>query len=215
MLRHARLGLGLVILICVGCPDDDEKGENVLTGPICRDPLTVLDMAKGQAAEKPCRIDIDPHIPMFSAHFPIGTSKNYHTNPPTSGSHYPRWAAYKEYDTPVDRRYYVHNLEHGAIVFLYNCDLVGADECASIKVGLRKAREGMAEDPSCTDKGEGVRVRALITPDPKLDVPVAVAAWGWTYRAECLHIPSVSDFAKEHYSHGDECLCDNGITAFE
>jgi len=106
----------------------------------------------------------------------------------------------------------VHNIEHGGIAFLYKCDQ--ADGCPDVVSGLQQAMDQIPDDPLCTEADEGVRVRALITPDPLLDVPVAAAAWGWTYRAECLDVPSLAKFAKDHYSAGPECICADGTTNF-
>jgi len=57
-------------------------------------------------------------------------------------------------------------------------------------------------------------VRTVITPDPLLDVPVAAAAWGYTYKADCVDLPSLIAFATEHYGNGPEVLCGNGTTSF-
>src|SRR6202042_881476 len=45
----------------------------------------------------------------------------YGTKPPSSGDHYPIWAAYKTYAAPIPEGFFVHNLEHGTIVLTYNC----------------------------------------------------------------------------------------------
>ena len=66
------------------------------------------------------RIDSPPLQP--GNHVPIGSNiTTWDSNPPSSGDHYPVWAAFQEYDAAVPRGYYVHDLEHGAVDFLYNC----------------------------------------------------------------------------------------------
>jgi hypothetical protein len=57
-------------------------------------------------------------------HVPIGSQVEYDSNPPSSGPHYPIWAAFRVYTSPVPRPYYVHDLEHGAVVLVYNCALL-------------------------------------------------------------------------------------------
>src|SRR5262245_8086029 len=52
-------------------------------------------------------------------HVAEGSVINYAHNPPASGPHYPVWARYQEHNTVVARGYWVHNLEHGGVVFLY------------------------------------------------------------------------------------------------
>jgi hypothetical protein len=103
----------------------------------------------------------------------------------------------------------VHDLEHGAIVLFHQC-VTGA-ECDAIVEGFRKTRDALPSDPLCDSS---IRVRVVIVPDPLLDVPVAAAAWGWTYKASCLDLASLTDFAKAHYGQGTEDLCAPGQTSF-
>ncbi len=157
-----------------------------------------------------CRIEINtvPIAPV--THVPIGTSIVYNSNPPAGGPHYPIWTAYKEFTTPVDPRYWVHNLEHGAVVLQYKCDQ--ADGCPTVVEGLRSVLNGFPDDPICTPLG--LRNRIVITPNPSLDVPIAASAWGWTYRAQCLDLASLNAFTTEHYGMGPEVLCNQGQTEF-
>jgi hypothetical protein len=159
-------------------------------------------------AHCPAVIDSPPLMP--GVHVPIGTAIPWCSNPPSSGLHYPIWAAYQAYDTAVPRGYYVHDLEHGAVVFLYNCGDAG---CPDVVAALHAAANAIPDDPIC-DVDAGVRVRAVITPDPLLDVPVAAAAWGWTYKAQCVDLATLTAFARQHYGQGPEVLCANGTTQF-
>ncbi len=145
---------------------------------------------------------------------PIGTDiTTWNSNPPSSGDHYPVWAAYQEYDAAVPRGYYVHDLEHGAIDFLYDCasDAGDAGSCDAIAQGLRTAMQSIPTDPQCDPS---VRVRHVITPDPLLEHPVAAAAWGWTYNADCVDLPTLEAFAQQHYAQAPENFCTDGITGF-
>src|SRR5688500_13322181 len=56
------------------------------------------------------------------AHVPEGSATTYRSNPPASGPHYPVWLRYREYTEAMARGYWVHNLEHGAVVVLYRPD---------------------------------------------------------------------------------------------
>jgi hypothetical protein len=159
-----------------------------------------------------CLVEIDSPPLMAAAHVPIGTTIQWDSNPPSSGPHYPIWAAYQAYTTPVPRGYYVHDEEHGGVVLLYACaDPAG---CPDVAAALQSVSDAIADDPLCTQAGEGVRVRTVITPDPLLDVPVAAAAWGWVYRAQCVDLPTLTTFALQHYGQGPEVLCSNGTTQF-
>jgi hypothetical protein len=166
-------------------------------------PIVFLD------ASCPVEIEAPPLLP--GIHVDVDASILWDSNPPSSGPHYPIWAAYQAYTTPVPRGYYVHDLEHGAIVFLYNCGDAG---CPDVVLALQAASDAIPDDPLCTSLGEGVRVRTVITPDPLLDVPVAAAAWGWVYKAQCVDPGTLRDFALQHYGQGPEMFCSNGTTQF-
>jgi hypothetical protein len=143
------------------------------------------------------------------AHLPVCSVADYGTSPPSSGHHYPYWASYAVYDQPVPEGYWVHDLEHGAIVISYNC---GAAGCASDVAAAVQMMSAFPVDPICTAAAEGVLHRLLMTPDPKLDVRFAASAWGWTLRANCFDPAAFLDFAKAHYGNGPEALCTQGIT---
>ena len=156
-----------------------------------------------------CPATIQAFPKLKSPHIAIGTEVEYNSNPPSSGPHYPIWPAFQEFTKPLDRRYYVHDLEHGAIVFLYKC--TKPQGCPEIAAQLKMVVGSLPEDFLCD---VAIRVRAVITPDPFLDVPVAAAAWGWTYKASCVDAPSLIEFAKAHYAQGPENFCDNGQKEF-
>jgi hypothetical protein len=172
------------------------------------------DVADGGVATFPdasCLVEID-QLPVLAApHVTIPSTIDWNSNPPSSGPHYPIWAAYQAYTTPVPRGYYVHDLEHGAVVFLYKCPTAS---CPEIAQALQAVSDSLPDDPLCTGAGQGVRVRTVITPDPLIDVPVAAAAWGWVYKAQCVDLPTLKAFAIDHYGHGPEAFCTNGATSF-
>jgi hypothetical protein len=141
-------------------------------------------------------------------HVPDGTPLAYPTNPPSSGPHYAEWANFQEFDTPVPDGNWVHSMEHGAVVLLYKCT---SETCASVVSALRAIRDALPADPGCDPS---TRVRIVITPRPTLDVPIAAAAWGFTYRAGCVDPASLTAFVTEHYAHAPEDFCAPGITTF-
>jgi hypothetical protein len=152
-----------------------------------------------------CLVTIDTPPLQDGIHVPVGTHIDWDSNPPCSGQHYPIWANFKEYDHPVDLGYIVHDMEHGAVVLFYNC--APGPDCDAIVAGLRKVRDAIPNDPLCDPS---IRARVVIVPDPMLDVPVAAATWGWTYKAACLDLPTLTDFALAHYGQGTEVLCAPG-----
>ena len=141
-------------------------------------------------------VDPSPHIPEC---FPV----LYSTNPPTSGPHYPIWAAFQTYPTPVPQGFYVHDLEHGAIVITYNCPQGCDAELAQLAAFL----DARPVDPLCTPP---VKFRHVVTPDPHLDVRFAASAWGWALKSKCFDLAVLGPFMDAHYAHGPENFCFNG-----
>jgi hypothetical protein len=203
------LGAAAIAVALAGCggsaSTSAQQGQGGPSDAGCLDCVTYIDAS--------CLVQIDqPPLMSSFAHVPIGTMVQWDSNPPSSGPHYPIWAAFQAYTTPVPRGYYVHDLEHGAIVFLYNCGSAGCPEVVST---LQAASDSLLDDPLCAQQGgPGVRVRTVITPDPLIPTRVAAAAWGWIYLADCADLPTLEQFAKAHYGQGREDLCSPGTTAF-
>jgi Protein of unknown function (DUF3105) len=123
-------------------------------------------------------------------HVTTCTAIEYATNPPSSGEHYPVWADFGVYDFPLPRGFWVHNLEHGAVVVTYNCPAGCADEVAQATAWLAK----LTPDAACP----GGPARVLLVPDPKLDVRWAASSWGFTLRADCFDAATFTDFYLMH-----------------
>jgi hypothetical protein len=157
-----------------------------------------------------CQVVIDTPPLLAGEHVPEGTAITWSSNPPSSGPHYPIWANYQEFDKPVDRGYLVHSMEHGGVVLFYKCD-ADAASCDADVTGLRQVRDAVPADPLCSPP---IKNRIVIVPDPLLDVPIAAAAWGWTYKAPCLDVPTLTQFAKDHVTLGTEDTCAPGKTTF-
>ena len=231
----AFLALGFVVFACGN--GDSTSNDGAADAGIDRERLPAPVYVDAAPDSGPCQIEIQSPPLQDAIHVAVGTTIMWDSNPPSSGEHYPIWAAYQEFTEPVPRGFYVHDLEHGGIVFLYNCggdagtgtlsasgnasdsgddagDLSSDPDCAKIVEGFRAISASIPDDPLCTSLGEGVRVRTVITPDPLIAGHVAAAAWGWTYNATCLDLPSLEAFAKAHYGQGTEVLCNNGQTDF-
>jgi hypothetical protein len=114
----------------------------------------------------------------------------YATNPPSSGQHYGTWADFGEYDFALPRGYWVHNLEHGAVVVTYHCPEGCDDELAAARAWLA----GLAPDANCPSGTP----RVLLVPDPELDVRWAASSWGFTLRSDCFDAEAFSEFYVNH-----------------
>jgi hypothetical protein len=153
-----------------------------------------------------CGAVVQQHVIEGRTHVATCSVVDYGTKPPSSGNHYPIWAAYKTYTTPIPEGFWVHNLEHGTIVLSYNCP----GGCDAEVAAAAEMLAGLPQDPECFSLGEGVLRRTLMTPDPKLDVPFAASAWGWTLRARCFDPVAFRAFAVAHYNQGPEDICQDG-----
>ena len=98
-------------------------------------------------------------------HVPEGTEVGYGNTPPASGPHYNQWVRSGVYGEPVERRNWVHNLEHGWLVLLHRPDAPRAQIDA-----LAAAHAQGFDDAQCPN---GPVTRVVVTPDPLLATPVA------------------------------------------
>ena len=201
------VGFLLSTLACAACGDGSPSSGTDAGSAVGPDASVAMG-SRLAAPIKPaaaCDVTIDAPVFLPGVHVPEGTLITWNSNPPSSGTHFPVWAAYQVHKVAVGRGYTVHDLEHGAVVLSYKCDPGPA--CDAIVAGLRAVRDSIPTDPLCTSS---VRVRVVVVPDPLLDAPVAAATWGWTYNAQCLDLPSLKDFANAHYRQSPEDACENG-----
>ncbi len=157
--------------------------------------------------ETECRVVKTTGIPIGSAsHVETCSDVAYETNPPSGGDHWGTWAAFRKYTTAVPREMYVHDLEHGAVVLAYRCD----EACPDVVAALEKVFDEAAGDPLCLSAGSGPKARLVLTPDAKLETPIAASAWGATYTATCIDTASLAAFVAEVYGKGPEDTCYDG-----
>jgi hypothetical protein len=194
-------GAAAALLACGSTSSDATSGGATDAGPDRRLSAPIHPAAS-------CFVTIETPELLAAMHVPEGTVITYDSNPPSSGPHYPVWANFQEYTAPLDEGYLVHSLEHGAVALLYKCEAT-APGCAQTIDSLRKIRDSLASDPSCDSS---IRVRVIIAPFPRLDVPVAAVAWGITYKAECVDVPTLTQFAKDNYAMSPENICAAGRT---
>lgn len=184
---------------------------NVLDDPPRRAPAPDSNCAPAEGACRTVLCDV-PDAP--AKHVELCSKLRYVSNPPTSGPHYPIWAAWKSYAQPVPRGMYLHSLEHSGIVLAYNCDRLDDNDelaCDELVSSLESYAANAPQDPLCTAP---LRARFVVTPDPELDVPFAAAAWGHSLRARCFDEAEVDAFVLEHYGMNYENFCADGVDPF-
>ena len=132
-------------------------------------------------------------------HVAEGSTVVYQHNPPASGPHYPVWLRYQAYTTAQARPYWVHNLEHGAIVLLYR-----PDAPAATVASLTNTFTSLPNDSECGHP------RALLTPDPLLSRQVTAVAANFVLEGDCVSPDAIRSFALTHRNHAPEDICDSG-----
>lgn len=151
-----------------------------------------------------CTPVVATHPVVASPHVTTCSAVTYETDPPSSGPHYPVWAAFKTYGVAVNPGFLVHALEHGAIVISWRCD----NGCEASLAALQTMLDARAADPLCDPL---VKHRIIVVPRPTQDV--ALAAWGWgaSFKADCFDLAGLSDFIDAWYAKGPENVCAQGV----
>ena len=155
-----------------------------------------------------------------AAHMPDCQRLSYVSDPPASGSHWPWRADWGVYlDRVIPRERWVHNLEHGGIVLLFNCPGVAslpASECGGPDAGPPPIVDGGAGAP-CPEITSALKqlreerpldvfnsIRVLVTPDPQLKTKVAAVAWGWVWTGDTVDMALLRCFRDMRYDRGPE-----------
>ncbi|PRP95132.1 DUF3105 domain-containing protein [Enhygromyxa salina] len=161
-------------------PDDDTTGDG--DGDVCNTAETTTVAAcpeiigEGFCSEGGIHVEQDSEV-------------TWTNNPPHSGDHYPTWEKWGEHDTPVPRGNWVHNMEHGGLILLYNCP----EGCDAELETLRMVLD-MRPDS-----------RILMTEDPLLDAPrFAVTSWNWVHEFDTPDLDELVCFVDQHYNHAPE-----------
>jgi len=109
--------------------------------------------------------------------------------PPVGGDHDPCWAPYGVHEEEVNAENWVHNLEHGAIVLLYNCP-EGCDDEVAV---LSSVAASLAPSTVLVSSYSGMESR------------FAAVAWGWRMLLDCADDPSAfADFYSDHFAQAPE-----------
>lgn len=109
-------------------------------------------------------------------------STSYNSRPPSSGQHCDAWSRWGvEYTPakPLPACNWLHNLEHGSIILLYNCPGGCPDEVQL----LRDVMKDAPLDPDCSE--QGIK-RLLITPYADMEAKIAATTWGYTWTSSCI-----------------------------
>ncbi|MBW8011908.1 MAG: DUF3105 domain-containing protein [Chloroflexi bacterium] len=118
------------------------------------------------------------------SHFEPGPELEYNSNPPSSGPHYPMTlnpGFYNEADVssiPSPESFIVHNLEHGYVVFWYNCSNLSETECEELKDQIRDVLSIAGEE------------KVIVFPYNDIEEILVMTSWGMVLRFERFEVVS-------------------------
>jgi hypothetical protein len=179
---------------------------NSNTGPYSPDPPDTNGAVVGQV------ISEMPHD-----HVAEGTKVTYEHNPPTSGCHYNLGAgkaplSHGAYSSEIAPEYWVHNLEHGYIVVLYNCPSGCDSDFQKLRTWLQTVPPDQAllnaarAQPGATQAfiNQYTYPKVVIMPDTKMDKKFAAVSWDYYDPMDTLDINEVQRFYDNHVGHSPE-----------
>ncbi len=144
--------------------------------------------------------EIIPVPANYVTHIEPGTPPGpYPTDPPAGGVHYGTEldaGFYEETDVAVLSQYpegsLVHNLEHGYVIFWYNCAAPSQADCDALKTSIREVM----------DEFDGLKLIAF--PWKSLDVPLVMTSWGRLLRFESFERAQARAFIQANRNHAPE-----------
>ena len=130
-------------------------------------------------------------------HVEVGTDPGlYNSDPPTSGPHYDQPAEAGFYDSDPypshPEGYLVHSLEHGYVIFWYNCDLLSGPQCDDLKAQIKEVMQSEAN------------LKVIAFPWASIDVPVVMTSWGKLLKMETFDAQQAVAFVQANRNHAPE-----------
>lgn len=124
----------------------------------------------------------------------------YNSDPPTSGHHYAaeyNAGFYRPGDpetmAPYPAGYLVHNLEHGYVIFWYNCDNLSSDsDCTSLQESIAAVME------------ESGNWKLIAFPWASIDAPVVMTTWGRMLEMDQFDPDMAQEFVQRNRNEAPE-----------
>ena len=151
------------------------------------------DSASGYTGTVPCGLCdglcYETYAPAAGVAHHVEGEVNYPRQPPTSGDHNACWADWGEHTEQVAAENWVHNMEHGGVVFLHDCP---GGSCPDELSALEGYTSGLPDG------------RWVLTPYAPDNLPFAVVSWELSLELGCLDLSAVSAFYDANVGHGPE-----------
>lgn len=119
----------------------------------------------------------------------------YNSDPPTSGPHYAQEAEGGFYETNIytyPAGYLVHNLEHGYIIFWYNCEILEESECDTLKSQIRSVMDELGN------------TKIIAYPWLSIDVPLVMTSWTRLQKFETFDAEAAKAFYRANLNRAPE-----------
>ena len=132
----------------------------------------------------------------------VGMQQTIGVTPPTIGRHREAWPYWGKY-TFIPPQRWMHSLEHGGIVFLYN-------NCLSAH-SIHKIQHFISTLKHTFDTEY---FRYILTPFLTLRTNVAIIAWGTAFLTNCFFWDDWREFMNNNYKRSWEDISHNGNYRF-
>jgi Protein of unknown function (DUF3105) len=152
--------------------------------------------SSGTSAPNPSvQLGVEVSVPSMGAdHVAVGQPHApYTSNPPTSGPHYDTPAPWGDSHTTLPEERWIHNLEHGGIVALYNCP----QGCPA----LVKSLDDFLKSGPMSQYGY---VKMVVTPYNKIPNKLTLVAWGYYLPLADFDDAAMQQFFADHQDNGPE-----------
>jgi hypothetical protein len=134
------------------------------------------------------------------SHVPAGSDPGpYASDPPAGGKHYPstfRPGFYDETSAEAQEAHpegsLVHNLEHGYVIFWYNCQADTSIPCDELKSTIRRVMDNAGTD------------ELIAFPWPTIEQPLVMTSWGRIMRFTELDTNKMAQFVKVNLNQSPE-----------
>jgi hypothetical protein len=125
-----------------------------------------------------------------------GVRLDYNHYPPSSGTHYgDQIAPWGVYTLPIEEGVFVHNLEHGGVVFLYNCP----EACPELEQQFQDFYDKAPVVPTHGTK------KILVAPyDRDMPTQIVALAWGHQLNLETFDEATLLQWYRRFWNLGPE-----------
>lgn len=127
-------------------------------------------------------------------HVQAGTPLPSRNRPPSSGTHYPTTSGYGFFERDVEPGYWLHTLEHGGVVVLYNPDTCDQG-CQS---QLRSIQQSAPASQTFRT------MKMAVIPYRDMDKAITAVAWGWVLEMDQPDRDQILGFYRQFVDRGPE-----------